>query len=61
MITLIHDYDSFEKYLETETIEKYLPGIDTIEDSCKIYYNYFTKEDESKYKIRAIRLKVIKV
>jgi ASC-1-like (ASCH) protein len=46
MITSIRDYDSFEKYLETETIKKCLPGIDTIEDDCKIYYNYFTKLDK---------------
>jgi ASC-1-like (ASCH) protein len=57
-ITSIHDYDSFEEYLERETLEKCLPGIDTIEEGVNIYYKYYKKEDEDKYKIKAIRLRV---
>jgi hypothetical protein len=40
-------------------LEKCLPGIDTINNGVKIYHNYFTKEDELKYKIKAIRLKIV--
>jgi ASC-1-like (ASCH) protein len=58
-ITSIHNYNSFENYLENETLEKCLPGIERIEDGIKIYYKYYKKEDEMKYKIRAIRLKNI--
>jgi len=56
----IRDYKSFEKYLESETLKKCLPGIDRIEDGVNIYYKYYKKEDEEKYKIKAIRIKVIK-
>ena len=56
----IRDYTTFEKYLENETLKKCLPGIDTIEDGVNIYYKYYKKEDEEKYKIKAIRIKVIK-
>jgi ASC-1-like (ASCH) protein len=41
-------YDTFQTYLETETLEKCLPGIYNIDDGLKIYYNYYTKEDELK-------------
>ncbi len=60
IITAINDYNSFKNYLETEKLDKCLPGIDTINNGVKIYHNYFTKEDEVKYKIKAIYLKVIK-
>jgi ASC-1-like (ASCH) protein len=46
-------YDNFKSYLETETLAKCLPGITNIEDGLKVYYNYYTKEDELKYKIKA--------
>ena len=59
-VTSIHIYNSFKHYLENETLKKCLPGIDTINEGINIYYKYYTKEDENKYKIVAIRLKVIK-
>lgn len=59
-ITSIHNYNSFEEYLLNETLEKCLPGIDTIEEGVSIYYKYYKKEDEDTYKIIAIRIKVIK-
>jgi ASC-1-like (ASCH) protein len=57
-ITSIHNYDSFEKYLKSETLEKCLPGIDSLEQGVSIYHKYYTKEDEAKYKIKAFRLKI---
>lgn len=59
-ITSIHNYDTFEEYLQNETLEKCLPGIDTIEEGVQVYYNYYNQTDEEKYKIKAIRLKVVK-
>jgi ASC-1-like (ASCH) protein len=59
-ITSIHDYSSFQNYLESETLEKCLPGIDTIEEGVSIYYKYYSMEDENKYKIKAIRLRVVR-
>ncbi len=58
-ITSIHNYKTFEEYLTNETLEKCLPGIDTIEQGVGIYHKYYTKEDEDKYKIVAIRVKVV--
>ena len=58
-ITSICSYTSFKNYLESETLEKCLPGIDTIEEGVNVYYKYY-KEDEKKYPINAFRLRVIK-
>ena len=58
-ITSLHKYESFKDYLNKETLEKTLPGIDNIKNGLKIYYKYYSKDDEIKYKIIAIRIKVI--
>ena len=47
-------YDNFKMYLENETLEKCLPGIDNIEDGLNVYYKYYKKSDELKYKIKAL-------
>jgi ASC-1-like (ASCH) protein len=52
-IKKIEYYDNFQTYLETETLEKCLPGIHTIEDGLKVYYKYYTPKDELEYKIKA--------
>ena len=46
IITNISYYDTFQSYLETETLAKCLPGIYTLEDGIKIYntVNYYDKE-----------------
>ena len=59
-ITSMHDYKCFKDYLESETLQKCLPGIDDINNGINIYYKYYTKEDEEKYKIKAFRLKIYK-
>jgi len=46
-------YDNFQTYLENETLEKCLPGIDNMEDGLNVYYKYYKKEDELEYKIKA--------
>jgi ASC-1-like (ASCH) protein len=46
-------YDNFQTYLENETLERCLPGIDNIEDGCNVYYKYYKKSDELQYKIKA--------
>ena len=43
-------YDTFKTYLEYETIERCLPGIDNIEDGLNVYYKYYKKSDEYKIK-----------
>lgn len=50
----IKRYDNFQTYLENETLEKCLPGIDNMEDGLNVYYKYYKKCDESEYKIKAL-------
>ena len=54
-ITDIVYYDNFKNYLEQEKLENCLPGIDTIEDGLNVYYKYYKKTDELKYKIKAFK------
>lgn len=46
-------YDNFQMYLENETLERCLPGINNIEEGVKIYYKYYKKSNELAYKIKA--------
>ena len=52
-------YKTFKEYLETEGLSNCLPGIDTIEDGIKVYYKYYTPEDEAKYGVIAIKLEKV--
>ena len=54
-----NSYKTFKEYLETEGLSNCLPGIDTIEDGVKVYYKYYTPEDEAKYGVLAIKLEKI--
>ena len=52
-IKKISNYETFEEYLKNEGLEKTLPTVESIEDGIKVYYKYYTKNDELKYKIKA--------
>jgi ASC-1-like (ASCH) protein len=52
-------YNSFKNFLESKKITNCLPGIDNISDGIKIYYNYYSKENENQYGVLAIKLTVI--
>jgi len=54
-----HEYRTFEEYLLSERLDRCLPGIKNIEDGVAVYYKYYTKEDEQKYGVVAILLKVV--
>ena len=58
-IVKIAKYNNFEKYLRSKTLKKTLPGISNIKEGLNIYYKYYSKEDEKKYKIIAIDIEVI--
>ena len=58
-IKKIKKYDTFEEYLSQEGLKRTLPNIKTIKEGCDIYYKYYTKEQESEYKILAIYIKVL--
>ena len=52
-------YPTFIEYLETEGLNKCLPGISDMDNGLSIYYKYFTKEEEKEFGVVAIRLELI--
>ena len=58
-ITGKRSYKTFKEYLETEGLNKCLPGVETIEAGVAIYHKYYTLEDEAKYGALAIEIKKI--
>ena len=58
-IIKLNNYKNFENYLKNKTLKKTLPGISNIKEGLDIYYKYYSKEDEKKYKIIAIDIEVI--
>ena len=60
-IISIINYKSFNDYLIDKTIEKCLPCdyIYTIEDGINEYYKFYKKEDEEKYGVICIGMKII--
>jgi len=52
-------YPTFREYLETEGLDKCLPGISEMNDGLSIYYKYFTKEEEKEFGVVAIRLELV--
>lgn len=59
-VTEIRSYDSLEKYFEDVTLEKALPGITTIEEGLKIYYQWTTEEKIKQYGFLGIFVEPIK-
>lgn len=57
-ITSTHNYETFAEYLDIETLEKCLPGIDTLEQGVKIYHEYYKPAAEREHNVRAFRLRV---
>ena len=53
------EYNTFREYLETEGLDKCLPGIKDIDIGLSVYYKYFTKEDEKEFGVIAIRLELV--
>jgi ASC-1-like (ASCH) protein len=54
----IKHYNSFEEYLIMEGLKRTLPNIKTLQDGLDIYYKYYNKADEQKYKVLAIYIKL---
>ncbi len=53
------EYDTFAEYLETEGLDKCLPGMPDLSHGLSVYYKYFTKEDEKEFGVVAIRLELV--
>ena len=51
-------YPSFESYLQAEGLHKTLPSIEKMEDGLKLYRFFYKPEEEIKYGVVAIELKV---
>ncbi len=48
-------YATIEEFLQTETVEKTLPGVDNMEDGVKVYRKFYSPEREKEFGILAIR------
>ncbi len=59
-ITRKAEYLTFAEYLETEGLEKCLPGMPDLEHGLSVYYKYFTKEDEKEFGVVAIEIELVK-
>ena len=53
------EYNSFKEYLKGEGLQKCLPGIPSLKHGLSVYFKYYTKEDEKKYGVIAIRLELL--
>ena len=53
------EYPTFQEYLETEGLDKCLPGMPDIAHGLSVYFKYFTKEEEAEFGVVAIRLKLV--
>ncbi len=52
-------YASFAEYLAAEGLARCLPGVDTIDEGRRVYYKYYTAEDEEKSGVLAIQIAVL--
>ncbi len=53
------EYPTFAEYLETEGLDKCLPGMPDLSHGLSVYYKYFTKEDEKEFGVVAIRMELV--
>jgi ASC-1-like (ASCH) protein len=61
-IKSIQKYNTFYEYLEGEGIKSALPvdEVQTVKDGVDVYYKYYTREEEEKYGVLAVRLELLK-
>lgn len=57
-ITAFRHYKTIESYLQHETLQRALPGIQTMEEGIRIYYQWSTEAEIKKYGFLAIEVKV---
>lgn len=50
-------YPNFRKMLEKEGIKNVIPDKDNINDAVSVYYRFYTKEQEKKFGVVAIKIK----
>lgn len=59
IVTGVQKYGTFREYLESEGLNKCLPGVKYMNAGEDVYYEYYTRDDERIYGVVAIRLKII--
>ena len=57
-ITYIKKYSNFKTMLKSETLEKVLPNVESINDGVDIYHQYYSPDDEAKYGVLAFGLEL---
>jgi len=55
-VVSIQVYKDFTTMIEEEGLENVLPGVKSVADGVKIYYQFYTPADEQKYGVVALRL-----
>ena len=58
-VTEVRHYRTFKEMLENEEIRKILPNVQTPEEGASIYRQFYSKEDEKRYEIVAIEVKLL--
>ncbi len=58
-ITAIYHHNTFATYLKARTLRACLPGVATIAEGVKIYHKYYSRDDERKFGVLAIELKLV--
>lgn len=58
-VMALYYHKSFASYLRARTLKACLPGITTLKAGVDVYYRYYSKQDEKKYGIVAIKLQVL--
>lgn len=59
-VTEIRNYTTLEEYLEDVTLEKALPGVETVEEGLSIYYQWSPEEKIKQYGFVGIFIKPLK-
>ena len=59
VITRKTNYPNFNIYLSNEGLNQVVPTIKNTDDALKIYYTYYKPEDEKKFGVVALQLKIV--
>lgn len=59
VVTEVRSYSSLEKYLEDVTVDKALPGIVSLEEALKVYYQWSAPEKINQYGFLGIFIRPI--
>lgn len=54
----VKKYTSFKEMLVTEGIKNVIPDAKDLEDAINVYYRFYSKEDEKKFGVAGISIKV---